>query len=64
MEIAEALKASKDGRLPSDYYGEATGNLGESKLFTNLFTLFINKTNIHNTFVYKSLHGIYFTQGR
>jgi len=27
VEIAEALKASKDGRLPSDYYGEATGNL-------------------------------------
>ena len=30
VEIAEALKASKDGRLPSDYYGEPTGNLGES----------------------------------
>merc|ERR1711990_680427 len=27
VEIAEALKASKDGRLPSDYYGEPTGNL-------------------------------------
>merc|ERR1711990_216147 len=27
VEIAEALKASKDGRLPSDYYGEAAGNL-------------------------------------
>merc|ERR1711990_54750 len=27
VEIVEALKASKDGRLPSDYYGEPTGNL-------------------------------------
>merc|ERR1711953_272793 len=27
VEIAEAFKASKDGRLPSDYYGEPTGNL-------------------------------------
>lgn len=27
VEIAEALKASKDGRLPSDYYGVPTGNL-------------------------------------
>ena len=29
VEIAEALKASKDGRLPSDYYGVPTGNLGK-----------------------------------
>ena len=29
VEIADALKASKDGRLPSDYFGEAVGNLGE-----------------------------------
>merc|ERR1711935_389148 len=27
VEIADALKASKDGRLPSDYFGEAVGNL-------------------------------------
>merc|ERR1712227_470241 len=27
IEIAEALKASKDGRLASDYYGTPTGNL-------------------------------------
>ena len=37
VEIAEALKASKDGRLPSDYYGEATGNLGLSNYLSNLF---------------------------
>ena len=29
IEIADALKAAKDGRLPSNFYGEATGNLGE-----------------------------------
>ena len=33
IEIAEALKASKDGRLPSDYYGTATGNLGKLSFF-------------------------------
>ena len=30
IEIAEALKASRDGRLPSDYYGAPTGNLGKT----------------------------------
>ena len=30
IEIADALKASKDGRLSSDYFGEATGNLGKN----------------------------------
>ena len=39
VEIAEALKASKDGRLPSDYYGEATGNLGLSNYLSNLVCL-------------------------
>ena len=41
MEIAEALKASKDGRLPSDYYGEPTGNLGESNVYKLVYVVYI-----------------------
>ena len=43
IEIADALKAAKDGRLPSNFYGEATGNLGDFFL-TNFLVLIFGRS--------------------